>query len=165
MEVKFYSPKLRYDWKIFPPIEFKIFIQWIFKDEYLNIRDTCVKNATSYTYYSTYFYFVLCIALSIIQSWNKREPETSLSLTLGNGRQYGYKNVDCVRIAYIQVNQSYLYGSEESYRARCISLRSDRASIDEYLVWSISTTRTYFLFLCRIEQLNMNMEYDLKNGK
>lgn len=124
-----------------------------------------MRHLTSYTYYSTYFYFVLCIALSIIQSWNKREPETSLSLTLGNGRQYGYKNVDCVRIAYIQVNQSYLYGSEESYRARCISLRNDQASIDEYLVWSISTTRTYFLFLCRIEQLNMNMEYDLKNGK
>lgn len=91
-----------------------------------------MRHLTSYTYYSTYFYFVLCILLSIIQSWNKREPETSLSLTLG--RQYGYKNVDCVRIAYIQVNQSYLYGSEESYRARCISLRNDRASIDEYLV-------------------------------
>lgn len=68
----------------------------------------------------------LCHVASIIQPRNKREPETSLSLTLATAVKTVIRTWT-VYALHIQVNQSYLYGREESYRASQMCFTAKRS--------------------------------------
>lgn len=122
-----------------------------------------MRHLTSY-YSIYYFYFVLCITFSIIQSWNKREPETSLSSTLV--KMVIQERGLCTHCIY--TNESVL----SVWKRRILSIERDVSHCrnDRWIFsfkFYFNNTHVFLISSSKHLQLDihLSMEYDLKNDK